>query len=154
MLNGQPGRSLHRAKLVRQAIWRPGMTLEDIGALDPHSFHRLNPGASEAAARLEDMDAMGVDQAIVYPTLFNEYLPQVRDREAAAILARAYNDWVWELAAQGAGRLAPGRHTAPTDRRPRAWRSSNEWRRRGSPPCFSVPRSTTWTPLRSPSAGS
>jgi hypothetical protein len=47
------------------------------------------------------MDELGVDQAIVYPTLFNEYLPQVTDLDAAVVLARAYNDWVWELAAQG-----------------------------------------------------
>jgi predicted TIM-barrel fold metal-dependent hydrolase len=107
VLNGKPGRSLHRAKLVRQAIWRPGMTLEDVGALDPAAFYPLNPGASQAGPRLADMDAMGIDQAIVYPTLFNEYLPQVDDPEAAAILARAYNDWVFELAAQGGGRLHP-----------------------------------------------
>ena len=107
VLNGRPGALLNRTKLIRQAIWRPGMTPTDIGALDPSHFQPLNPGASQAGPRLEDMDAMGVDQAIVYPTLFNEYLPQVTDPDAAAVLARAYNDWVWDMAAQGGGRLHP-----------------------------------------------
>jgi predicted TIM-barrel fold metal-dependent hydrolase len=107
VLNGAPGRSLNRSKLVRQAIWRPGLTVDDIGSLDPDAFAPLTPGASAAAPRLEDMDAMGVGQAIVYPTLFNEYLPQVADHDAAVVLARAYNDWVWDLAEQGRGRLHP-----------------------------------------------
>ena len=107
VLNGEAGRSLNRSRLVRQAIWRPGMTVDDVGALDPDAFQPLNPGASEAGPRLHDMDLLGIDQAVVYPTLFNEYLPQVADPEAAAVLARAYNDWVLELASQGDGRLHP-----------------------------------------------
>jgi predicted TIM-barrel fold metal-dependent hydrolase len=106
-LNGTPAKGLNRSKLNRQAIWRPGMTIEQIGDLDPDTGHELNPGAWNAAARLADMDAMGIDRAVVYPTLFNEYLPQIEDKHAAAVLCRAYNDWVWDLAQGSNGRLHP-----------------------------------------------
>lgn len=107
VLNGQPAKELNRRKLVRQAIWRPGMTAEQIGQLDPDQFLSLNPGANDPAARLADMDAMGIDQAVVFPTLFTEYLPQVVDPTAAAVLASAYNDWIWNFCAQTAGRVHP-----------------------------------------------
>ncbi|HLG66807.1 MAG TPA: amidohydrolase family protein [Acidimicrobiales bacterium] len=106
-LNGRPAKGLNRSKVNRQAIWRPGMTIEQIGDLDPDTGHELNPGAWDAAARLADMDAMGIDRAVVYPTLLNEYLAQVEDKDAATILCRAYNDWVWDLAEGGGGRLHP-----------------------------------------------
>ena len=35
--------------------------------------HETNPGASDPAARLADMDVLGIDHAVVYPTLFLEY---------------------------------------------------------------------------------
>ncbi len=104
-LNGQPAKDLNRSMLVRQALWKPGMTVEEIGQLDPQVFQPLNPGAADAKARLVDMDAMGVDQALVFPTLFAEYLPLVEDEEAAVSLARAYNDWVWDMASDGKGRI-------------------------------------------------
>lgn len=106
-LNGQPAKDLNRSMLVRQALWKPGMTVEEIGQLDPQVFQPLNPGAANAKARLVDMDAMGVDQALVFPTLFAEYLPLVEDEEAAVSLARAYNDWVWDMASDGNGRIHP-----------------------------------------------
>src|ERR1700722_12539951 len=65
IVNGVVGRELNRSRLVRQAIWRPGLTPEAIGKLDPDTFEPLNPGASDPAARLADMDAMAVDLAVV-----------------------------------------------------------------------------------------
>jgi predicted TIM-barrel fold metal-dependent hydrolase len=106
-LNGAPAKGLNRSKINRQAIWRPGMSVDDVGGLDPAVGHALNPGAWEIIARLGDMDAMGVDRQVVYPTLLAEYLPQILDRDAAAILCRAYNDWVWDLASASRGRLHP-----------------------------------------------
>jgi predicted TIM-barrel fold metal-dependent hydrolase len=105
ILNGRPARSLNRSKIVRQAVWRPGMRPEDIGSLDPHIFHPLNPGAADPKARLADLDLMGIAHQVVFPSLFGEYLPQVADPEAAVVLARAYNDWVADFAAAGDGRL-------------------------------------------------
>jgi uncharacterized protein len=107
VLNGAPGKDLNRSKIVRQAVWRPGMSIEDIGGLDPHVFQALNPGASDPKARIADLDAMGVAHQVLFPTLFGEYLPQVKDVSAAVSLARGYNDWVWDFAAAGDGRLHP-----------------------------------------------
>ena len=107
IVNGTSGRELNRSRLVRQAIWRPGQTVDDIGALDPDVYVPINPGAYDPAARVADMDAMGVDQAVVFPTLFNEYLPLVDNPQAAAALAQGYNDWVWDFAAQTNGRVHP-----------------------------------------------
>jgi predicted TIM-barrel fold metal-dependent hydrolase len=107
VVNGEPAKPMNRTKLVRQAIWKPGMNPDTIGQLDPDVFTPLNPGGHDVTARLADMDAMGIGQAILYPTLFLEYLPEVTDAEAAAILARAYNDWAAGVAAQGGGRLHP-----------------------------------------------
>jgi predicted TIM-barrel fold metal-dependent hydrolase len=107
IVNGAPGAELNRSRLVRQAIWRPGMTVDDIGALDPDQYVAINPGAYDPTARVADMDAMGVDLAVVFPTLFNEYLPLVENPEAAAALAYGYNDWIWEFAAQTHGRVHP-----------------------------------------------
>lgn len=106
-LNGRPATGLNRSKLNRQAVWRPGMTIDHIGGIDPSVGVEPNPGAWDAAARVADMDAMGVDRAVVHPTLLNEYLPQIEDKDAAAILCRAYNDWVWDLAQAAGGRLHP-----------------------------------------------
>jgi predicted TIM-barrel fold metal-dependent hydrolase len=53
------------------------------------------------------MDALGIDQSIVYPTLFLEYHPLVTDPVAADVLARAYNDWMADFADGGDGRLYP-----------------------------------------------
>jgi len=94
ILNGRPGRPLSSNGINRQAIWRPGMKPEDIGALDPKRHHAINPGAFDPHARLKDMDAMSVDRALLLPTLFSEYFPLVENPDAAWALARAYNDWL------------------------------------------------------------
>ena len=107
LLNGELAKGLNRSHINRQAIWSPDMTIDDIAALDPDVGHPINSGGWDAAKRIADMDAMGVDRAIVYPTLLNEYLPQIADRDAAVILCRAYNDWVFDFAKAGAGRLHP-----------------------------------------------
>ena len=83
------------------------MTIDEIGDLDPTVSHPLNPGAWDPAARLADMDALGDRPAVVYPTLINEYLPQIADRDAATVLCRAYNDWLWDFAEATGGRLHP-----------------------------------------------
>jgi predicted TIM-barrel fold metal-dependent hydrolase len=107
IVNGTSGKELNRSRLVRQAIWKPGTTVDEIGSLDPDVYVPINPGAYEPDARVADMDAMGVDQAIVFPTLFNEYLPLVENPQAAAALAQGYNDWVWNFAAETNGRVHP-----------------------------------------------
>lgn len=106
-LNGEVAKNLNRTKVVRQAIWRPGLSIDEIGNLDPAVAHPLNPGAWDPAARVVDMDTLGIDRAVVYPTLINEYLPQITDRDAATVLCRAYNDWLWDFSEATGGRLHP-----------------------------------------------
>ena len=83
------------------------MRPEDIGALDAEVFHPPNPGAWDAEARLADMDTLGVEQAILFPTLFSEHFPLVENPDVAAVLATAYNDWALDFARAAPERLFP-----------------------------------------------
>jgi predicted TIM-barrel fold metal-dependent hydrolase len=107
ILNGRPARSMHRSGINRRACWKPGLDAAAIGALDPEVHHPPTPGASDPRARLRDMDAMGVDQALLLPTLFAEYFPLVENPDAARVLAAAYNDWLVDFASADARRLVP-----------------------------------------------
>jgi predicted TIM-barrel fold metal-dependent hydrolase len=107
ILNGRRVRSLRRSGINRQACWKPGMTPEKIGALDPEETHPITAGAYDAKARLRDMDAMGVDRALLFPTLFAEHFPLVENADVASALARAYNDWLLEFSRADARRLVP-----------------------------------------------
>ena len=107
ILNGRPVRALERSRIPRRACWRPGMTPDSIGALDPEARHAVNPGAVDPTARLRDMDAMGIDQALLFPTLFAEHFPLIENPDAARVLARAYNDWLLDFTAAGHRRLHP-----------------------------------------------
>jgi predicted TIM-barrel fold metal-dependent hydrolase len=88
-------------------VWRPGLTPEAIGRLDPSNPPEPNPGAWDPSARVADMDTLGIGQAVIFPSLFGDYLPAVEDPETAVALARAYNDWAVDFAAAGDGRLHP-----------------------------------------------
>jgi predicted TIM-barrel fold metal-dependent hydrolase len=105
VVNGRRAKDLNRSRIVRQAIWRPGMTLEDVGDLNPETVHAINPGANEVGPRVADLDELGIDCAIAYPTLFSEYFPLVEDPIAAEVLARAYNNWAAEFTEQSGGRV-------------------------------------------------
>ena len=107
LLNGRRARSLQRSGLNRQACWQPGMTPQEIGQLDPEVRHPVTPGAHDPAARLEDMDAMGVERALLFPTLFAEHFPLVENPDVAWALARAYNDWLFDFSATDSRRLLP-----------------------------------------------
>jgi predicted TIM-barrel fold metal-dependent hydrolase len=84
---------------------------KEVGRLTPGSdewqakFGRLL-GCRDPHARLKDMDALGTDQVMLFPTWFVR-LALVRNPEAAAILARAYNDWVHDYCAADRRRLFP-----------------------------------------------
>ena len=65
----------------------------------------MTEGAWEPQARLRDMDAMGVDQALLYPTWFAEGFPLVKDPDVAYALARAYNNWIADFCAAAPDRL-------------------------------------------------
>src|SRR5690349_22227766 len=52
--------SLHDAlpisNIPRHAIWRPGMTWDKVGHLDPNIRHAMSEGASNPEARLKHID--------------------------------------------------------------------------------------------------
>jgi predicted TIM-barrel fold metal-dependent hydrolase len=81
------------------------MTPEQIGEMDPHQACPINPGAQDPKVRLADMDTMGVDRAVLFPTLFAEYFPLVEDPYIAAALARAYNNWLADFCRAAPDRL-------------------------------------------------
>ena len=54
-------------------------------------------------ARLRDMDALGVDVQVIYPTIFNRN--PARRPEVELELARSYNRWIAERTALAGGRL-------------------------------------------------
>jgi predicted TIM-barrel fold metal-dependent hydrolase len=104
-VNGEMFRDTGNPNLPRHALWRPGMTWDAIGELDPNTRHPMTEGASDPQARLADMDAMGVDQTLLYPTWFAEGFFLVRDPDVARALARAYNDWVADFCKTAPNRL-------------------------------------------------
>jgi predicted TIM-barrel fold metal-dependent hydrolase len=104
-INGRIFRDSMNPNIPRHAIWRPGMTWEAVGELDADVRHPAVEGASDAKARLADMDAMGVDQAFLYPTWFGEGFHLVEDPDVAWALARAYNDWIADFCAVAPERL-------------------------------------------------
>ena len=63
-------------------------------------------GCRDPRARLNDMDALGTDQVMLFPTWFVR-LALVRSAEAAAMLAQAYNNWVLDYCAADRRRLFP-----------------------------------------------
>jgi predicted TIM-barrel fold metal-dependent hydrolase len=104
-INGEVFRDTENLNIPNHAIWRPGMTWEAVGELDPNVRHPMNEAGWNPQARLRDMDAMGVDQAFLYPTWFAEGFPLVKDPDVAYALARAYNNWITDFCKAAPDRL-------------------------------------------------
>jgi predicted TIM-barrel fold metal-dependent hydrolase len=104
-VNGKIFRDTMNSNIPRYAIWRPGLTWEEVGELDPNTRHPMTAGASNSKARLRDMDAMGIDQAFLYPTWFAEGFHLVEDPDVAYALARAYNNWIADFCRAAPERL-------------------------------------------------
>ena len=58
---------------------------------DPHRI----PGGTDPALRVADMDTELIERAVLYPTL-GLLVQCVTEREPAAALARAINDWMYD----------------------------------------------------------
>jgi uncharacterized protein len=104
-VNGKMFRDTMNCNIPRHAIWKPGMTWDQVGDLDPNTRHAANAGASDPQARLKDMNAMGVDQAFLYPTWFAEGFHLIEDPDVAYALARAYNNWIADFCKAAPDRL-------------------------------------------------
>ncbi|MGH9080281.1 MAG: amidohydrolase family protein [Acidimicrobiales bacterium] len=93
----------------KEVLAVPLGTLATPGAdfADPSGFTPLaeaHPGGSDPVARLADMDAEGIDQAVLYPSI-GLYFWALSDGPAAIGLARAYNDWLAAYCAADPARL-------------------------------------------------
>jgi predicted TIM-barrel fold metal-dependent hydrolase len=104
-VNGKVFRDTMNSNIPRHALWRPGMTWDKVGELDPAVRHPINEAAWNPQARLRDMDAMGIDQAFLYPTWFAEGFHLVEDPDVAYALARAYNNWIADFCKAAPDRL-------------------------------------------------
>ena len=66
----------------------------DVGApVGPVPLEEARRGAFDPSARLVDMDAEGIDAAVLYPTIGLGFWG-IADVDAAVAVARAYNDWL------------------------------------------------------------
>jgi uncharacterized protein len=83
---------------------RPGSRFDDAATFRP--LAEAQPGGWDPEARLVDMDAEGIDQAVLYPSI-GLYTSVLSDAAASVAVARAYNDWLagYCNAAGGARRL-------------------------------------------------
>ena len=104
-VNGKIYRDTMNPNIPRHAIWKPGMSWDEVGELDPDIRHQKTQGASDPQARLRDMDAMGIDQTLLYPTWFAEGFHLIEDPDVAYALARAYNDWIADFCSAAPERL-------------------------------------------------
>lgn len=81
---------------------RPGADVSRVTR--PVPLEEARPGAFDPEARLRDMDAEGIDRAVLYPTIGLGFWG-IRDAAAATAVAVAYNHWLAGYCAAGAGRL-------------------------------------------------
>ena len=58
---------------------------------------------TDIGVRLADMDRLGVETQVIYPTLFLVYLTEDVDLDIA--LAKAYNRYMWEIEEKAGGRM-------------------------------------------------
>jgi predicted TIM-barrel fold metal-dependent hydrolase len=110
LINGRAVPASRERANAAEVGW-PRWDKKEIGRLTPgtpewqQKFGRLK-GCRDPHARLRDMDALGTDQVMLFPSWFVR-LALVRDPQAAVVLTRAYNDWVDDYAAIDRRRLFP-----------------------------------------------
>ena len=110
LINGRAVPASRERANAAEVGW-PRWDKKEVGSLTPGTeewkarFGRLK-GCRDPQARLRDMDALGTDQVMLFPSWFVR-LALVRDPEAARILATAYNDWVDDYASVDRRRLFP-----------------------------------------------
>src|SRR5262249_57271542 len=72
-------------------------------------------GAYAPSARLRLMDEVGLDAAVIFPSLGLTWEVEVKDAELAAAYARAYNNWVIDFCGTNPQRLIPVAHISLLD---------------------------------------
>ena len=77
----------------------------------PITYAEMRPGCYDPKARLEDMDADGVESSLCFPTFprfCGQTCSEAQDKDLALACVRAYNDWmVEEWCGESDGHLVP-----------------------------------------------
>jgi uncharacterized protein len=68
---------------------------------------KRTPGAIDADARVREMDAQGIDAAILYPTIGILWEEECIDPELSAAYCRAYNNYLFDFCGKHPDRLVP-----------------------------------------------
>ena len=90
------------------AIQRPGLDKDALAGITMNSAgYPIAEGAYDPAMRLQHMDLMGIDQAMLLPTFCGMTFTCIQDPRAALGLARAYNSWIDDFCAHDRSRLFP-----------------------------------------------
>jgi predicted TIM-barrel fold metal-dependent hydrolase len=77
------------------------------GAMRPEvevSWDDILPGSYDPAARLEVMEAEGIDRALLFPSIYLLF-GDIRDPSVAAATCRAYNEWIADFCRHDPARL-------------------------------------------------
>ena len=115
ILNGTVYPYSSAAGIMATASWVPGRSSSEnrrlIGAYAPGTPEYDEKGGQVQAtwnprARLKDMDVMGIDQVMIFPSHM-VYLPLVKDPLASSLLVSAYNDWAFDYCSADTSRLFP-----------------------------------------------
>src|SRR5262245_25696797 len=80
----------------------PGSNMADL--MHSPTYDEAQPGGFDSRVRLADMDAEGIDVAVLYPSVGLNFWA-VEETEVAISLARNYNDWLAEYCAAAPTRL-------------------------------------------------
>ncbi len=87
-------------KRILRKLWSMQLTDEQKSYVD-------QVGARDGRARLGDMDLQAIDQVVGIPNQMISAFLWVKNYDAAAICARAYNDQIWDWASADPTRLFP-----------------------------------------------
>jgi len=111
----------------KPSLFGSGGTLGALGAMgqDVHPFREpgrieweapeLPRGGFDPNERVKVMDAEGIDQTLVYPSLGLVWEGECRDGELAAANCRAYNNWIFDFCKTNPSRLIPVAHIPTLD---------------------------------------
>jgi predicted TIM-barrel fold metal-dependent hydrolase len=68
-------------------------------------FEDITPGSYEPKARVDEMEADGIDAEVLFPSGIHQWVTAAPDDDLHLALVRAYNDWVSEFCAHDPSRL-------------------------------------------------
>jgi len=107
-LNGVPQYTRKGQTAFFGAVMAPGMDKTKLSTMTMHVDEFPIPaGASDPRARVRDCDLMGIDQAMLLPTVCGLWYSAISDPRASLGMARAYNNWLADFCKEAPARLFP-----------------------------------------------